>query len=139
MGIMGSGNIVFPISTRNSPAAVIYLLEKTGANYLLVGREDSHQTLAASSLELLKTTKPKTFPMFTFGDVYNDDVEEDDVVIHRPRPAMEDTAVILHSSGSTAFPKPIPWSHYGLVQQAIAFCKVSIYRKYIPFLIELLL
>ncbi len=114
---------MFPISPRNSPAAIVHLLEKTGADYLLVGREDAHQTLASSSLELLKTAKPKTFPMFTFGDIYKDEDGADEVVIHRQRPAMEATAVILHSSGSTAFPKPIPWSHYGLVQQAIAFCK----------------
>ena len=127
MGIMKTGNIIFPISTRNSPAAVVHLLEKTGANYLLVGREESHQTLAAASLELLKSKKPKTFPMFTFKDIYNDDsMDEDEVVFHRERPAMEDTAIILHSSGSTAFPKPIPWSHYGLVHQAIAFCKLSL-------------
>ncbi len=138
MGIMKSGNIVFPISTRNSPAAIVSLLEKTGADYLLVGPEDAHQTLATSSLDLLRTAKPKLFPMFTFGDIYNDDEDkpEDDVLIMRQRPAMESTAVILHSSGSTAFPKPIPWTHYGLVQQTVASCKPSLPIILFPLLID---
>lgn len=123
LGILISRNIAFPISTRNSPAAIAHLIEKTGVDFLLVGREEAYQSLAVSSIELLETRKPETPPMFAFDDVYNDDGEVFDIAFSVPRPAMESTAIILHSSGTSAFPKPILWSHYGLVQQSIVPCK----------------
>ncbi|KLO07028.1 acetyl-CoA synthetase-like protein [Schizopora paradoxa] len=120
-GILESGNVAFPVSVRNSPAAVAHLLEATDTDFLLVGSDQAHQSLANSSLQVQQCSKPAVFPLFEFDEIFSDGDEKIEFTTTTvTRPNMESPAVILHSSGSTSFPKPIRWSHYGLVQQCIA-------------------
>ncbi|KAI0045616.1 acetyl-CoA synthetase-like protein [Auriscalpium vulgare] len=116
LGIMRAGLTVFPISPRNSPEAIAHLLKTTGTAYLLVSGEKMMQDLAQAALEVLRrdegAREPELSAMPRFEDLYTEDVFSGDL---RPYPSvkfdLETNILILHSSGSTAFPKPIPWSH----------------------------
>ncbi|KZT73709.1 acetyl-CoA synthetase-like protein [Daedalea quercina L-15889] len=122
MGIMRAGYVPFPISTRNSPAAIAYLLEKTSVQHLFVGLEQAIQTLTADTIEVLKSqhpsaTVPTTSPMPVFGDLYGKEVENVAVEnVPYEHPGLDKRSFLLHSSGSTAFPKPIPFTHRSLLQ-----------------------
>ncbi|KLO14348.1 acetyl-CoA synthetase-like protein [Schizopora paradoxa] len=116
MGIVRAGHTAFPISTRNSPAAIAHLLKKTGTSHLLVGREPVFQSLATKTLELLQSTKPRLSQMPAFEDIYACSIETSFTPLPLRRPNMEEPAIILQSSGSTSTPKPIVWTHYFLLQ-----------------------
>ncbi|KAH9917020.1 uncharacterized protein B0H18DRAFT_1036256 [Fomitopsis serialis] len=124
MGIMRAGYTPFPLSTRNSPAAVVHLLEKTNVKHVIVGLDEAMQELVADAFEILKsqynsTNIPETSPMPVFSDLYGAgpaDISADDVLYEHP--GLDERAFLLHSSGSTAFPKPIPWTHRSLLQIA---------------------
>ncbi|KLO12645.1 acetyl-CoA synthetase-like protein [Schizopora paradoxa] len=125
VGIVRAGHTAFPISVRNSPQAVAYLLEKTKATHMLLGSEPSIKGLAEESFECLakmQNSVPKTFPMPVFGDLFRGKDWDNLVPLSFKRPKMEDAAIILHSSGSTAFPKPITWTHYRMLQLAVRPC-----------------
>ena len=101
--IIRAGHVVFPISPRNSPAAIAYLLSKMGAMYIFVGSEDALQDLAAAAFRNLSDSKNRVpiqaqFP--TFADAYEAGIADP----FEPLPPLQfewnDPLVILHSSGS---------------------------------------
>lgn len=53
-GVMRANCVVFPISPRNSAAAVAHLLSKTTVALLLVGPEAYHQQLAEAAFQIMK-------------------------------------------------------------------------------------
>ncbi|KAI9464124.1 acetyl-CoA synthetase-like protein [Lactarius psammicola] len=119
VGILRAGFAVFPISPRNSPEAIAHLLKKTAARHLLVGGEPMLQKLAATSLELLRADGQPETPISNiphFEDLYP---HESSHVDFKYYPAvkfdLDAPALILHSSGSTSFPKPIVWAHRHVV------------------------
>ncbi|KAH9911161.1 uncharacterized protein B0H18DRAFT_945218, partial [Fomitopsis serialis] len=130
LGIIRANCVAFPISTRNSPAAVAHLIEKTGVKHILVGREQAMRELVAQSLEVLRTQypafpQPELSPMPVFAELYtSDDSDEALSSVDAPyeRQDSDTLALILHSSGSTAFPKPIPATLQRLLQFARAPC-----------------
>ena len=144
---MRTGLAAFPISTRNSPAAVAHLLQKTRAPYLLVGPEPAYQELVAHALELLKGTKTP-IPRIAQMPVYEDLYAPQKHVPFEPLPAlsfnMDDPVLIMHSSGkfgsfdlrprthrrvgSTSFPKPVPWTNYRFIMLGIAPCELYFRR-----------
>lgn len=106
MSIMRANYAAFPISPRNSPAAVAHLINKVGAKHVLVGREQSMHDLADSTLEILRTQyfscpAPELSPLPLFEELYlppsEVSVTKDDVPYEYKGP----DAVIeyLHSSG----------------------------------------
>ncbi|KAH9911783.1 acetyl-CoA synthetase-like protein [Epithele typhae] len=110
VGLMYLAVTPFPISTRNSPIAVAHLVAKTGVRRLFVSADPAMQRLAREANEFLARDGhaavellPALVPM---GDV-------DEMRV----------CIVMHSSGSTAFPKPIKlldrdfrkWGHYGEV------------------------
>lgn len=125
LGIMRANYVAFPISVRNSPAAVAHLIGKVGAKHLLVSGEQAIRDLVRDALDILKSqdaaSVPETSPMFVFEELYssaNDIVTSKDVpYVFRGPDAI---GVILHSSGSTAFPKPIYWTQHRFVELARA-------------------
>ncbi|KZT73185.1 acetyl-CoA synthetase-like protein [Daedalea quercina L-15889] len=128
LGVIRANYVAFPISTRNSPAAVAHLIEKTGVRHILVGREHAMQELAAQSLEVLKAhygavPEVELSPMPIFDDLYSSGqaVPSEDVPYERWGP--DTPALILHSSGSTTFPKPI----YCTLHRLLQFVRVSCY------------
>ncbi|KAF7798676.1 hypothetical protein EIP86_009900 [Pleurotus ostreatoroseus] len=121
--IIRAGHVVFPISPRNSPAAIAYLLSKMGAMYIFVGSEDALQDLAAAAFRNLSDSKNRVpiqaqFP--TFADAYEAGIDDP----FEPLPPLQfewnDPLVILHSSGSTAFPKPLVYTHERYVLACLA-------------------
>lgn len=144
--IIRAGHTAFPISPRNSAPAVAHLLTKTGTEHVFVGPESSLQDLAAASLKLMKDTGGslpilESIPAFDslFPKVSDDGFEP----LPSFRPDWDDPAVIMHSSGeirrapdrcsilndqtgSTAFPKPIVWSHYRYFLLGIVPCECFI-------------
>jgi acyl-CoA synthetase (AMP-forming)/AMP-acid ligase II len=144
MGIIRAGYTAFPISQRNSAAAVAHLLSATNVTHMLVGEEQSMQSLANAALEIMKTslTKiPATSLMPHFEDIYIEEAEATFRLLPPTRPQLIEPAIIFHSSGecavivdvaffggtdaalgSTAFPKPIPWPHHRLLQLAVLPC-----------------
>lgn len=122
-GIMRAGYSAFPISTRNSPAAVAHLLQKVKVAHVLVGAEHALQVLISNSLYLIEgEAKPTISAMLSYDNIYLKDDENFD-----PLPPIEynaeDTAYLVHSSGSTAFPKPIAWTHYQNLQVSLSPCQ----------------
>ena len=133
MGILRAGYICFPISPRNSPAAIANLLNKTSSDHVVVGREQSFQDLLSMALKILKTDYADEYSgdipvssMPVFEDLYLDNLQDvAEVPPPLPKTNINDTLLIAHSSGtiptlfsacaflnempigSTAFPKPI--------------------------------
>ncbi|CAL1699337.1 unnamed protein product [Somion occarium] len=114
-GIMRAGHAVFPISPRNSPPAIAHLLSKTGAQHLLVGPEPALQSLAKASLKIMSDADsplPALAAVPAFEGLYPQRDDPTFELLPPIRPDWDDPAVILHSSGSTAFPKPLMSTHY---------------------------
>ncbi|RPD70255.1 acetyl-CoA synthetase-like protein [Lentinus tigrinus ALCF2SS1-7] len=120
VGMMYLGLTPFPLSARNSAAAVAHLLRSTDVHELVVTSDAGMQRLAEEAKEEL--TKEgydvELLPMPEFGQLYNEDDVPDDVKMGILR--GDDQAVIIHSSGSTSFPKPIPITHRNLARWAFA-------------------
>ncbi|KAH8116797.1 hypothetical protein DFH11DRAFT_1687657 [Phellopilus nigrolimitatus] len=121
-GIVRAGFTVFAISPRNSPAAVAHLLRKTKTAHVLVGSEQALQSLAKASFKLLDDAgdaKPGASDMPNFKDVFLPIDETDFKPFPHVKPDLDSNAFILHSSGSTAFPKPISHTHYTALQAGL--------------------
>ncbi|KAH9934343.1 uncharacterized protein B0H18DRAFT_870080 [Fomitopsis serialis] len=125
MSIMRANYAVFPISPRNSPMAVAHLIDKVGVCHVLVGREPAMQDLANEALGILITRygaeKLPTFsPMPLFEELFLS--TEAGCSESLPVPPLyvykgPDTVVmVLHSSGSISFPKPIYRTNHCLCQ-----------------------
>ncbi|EPQ59006.1 acetyl-CoA synthetase-like protein [Gloeophyllum trabeum ATCC 11539] len=125
MAIMYAGYIAFPVSPRNSPAAIAHLISKTDIKHILVGREKAMEDLARESLGVLKAhysgvAIPETSLMFLFEELFLPSpkaLKREDVPYDHKDP--DEIAVILHSSGSTAFPKPVHWTQHRLLQMSL--------------------
>ncbi|KAG7091816.1 putative NRPS-like protein biosynthetic cluster [Marasmius oreades] len=124
MCVLRADCIVFPISPRNSAAAVAHLLGKVGVDHVLVGREAAMQDLIVESLAKLKETSPSqpspTYsPTFIFDEIFLPSFEEALVLKPDELPLTtqsNDPVLYLHSSGSTALPKPIPFTNKKMIQ-----------------------
>jgi hypothetical protein len=103
MGIARAGFVAFLISTRNSPAAIAHLLSATNPTHVLVGIEQSLQTLLTASLDLMddpKVVKPTTSFLPEFEDLYFDQDESTFVPLPFDRPGLDEPFVTIHSSGN---------------------------------------
>ncbi|KAF8160214.1 acetyl-CoA synthetase-like protein [Mycena galopus ATCC 62051] len=110
-GAMCAGCQVFPISPRNSKAATVHFLQSVGCSHLFVGPDISMQesvkgTISdgGGTLELIQAP--------SFEDLFK--VSATPAMPPMPKPEAEDVALIMHSSGSVAFPKIIKISHLSL-------------------------
>jgi acyl-CoA synthetase (AMP-forming)/AMP-acid ligase II len=148
-GIIRAGHIAFPISPRNSPQAVAHLLSKTGVAHVFVGTESALKDLAAASLKIAENNGSKTLPTLSavpaFEELFTENVAMPIELLPAYKPDWDDMALYMHSSGawycsfnvycavllirspgSTAFPKPIGWSHYRFLLLAITPCISSL-------------
>ncbi|KDR70727.1 hypothetical protein GALMADRAFT_75816 [Galerina marginata CBS 339.88] len=140
VGIMKAGFIPFPISPRNTAAAVLHLLKKSDCHYLLATGNTLKAFLEGLTTEI--DTHEPGYQLIVaetphFHEVYPKlgvECDEDPFTPHpslRARPQMTDTAIYLHSSGSTGLPKAIPQSHALLIQWASFPCNIT-FRDHIP-------
>ncbi|KAK0190676.1 hypothetical protein F5146DRAFT_1137503 [Armillaria mellea] len=126
MGLQRANYIVFPISPRNSVPVVACLLHEVGAEHVLVGRDASMQKLSHEALDILKSKYPSTdlpqlSPIPVFEDLFLLDwqacTNSNDLPLLSVDPST--TGLYYHSSGSTAFPKPIAWNGHRLIEHAL--------------------
>lgn len=100
-GIERANCTVFPISPRNSPAAIAHLLKMTSTTHVLVGSEPALAELAAASLTLMEegVFRPQTSLMPSFQDIYkaSDGPFE---LLPLVKPSIESIGIIMHSSGT---------------------------------------
>ncbi|KDQ13755.1 hypothetical protein BOTBODRAFT_160018 [Botryobasidium botryosum FD-172 SS1] len=125
-GAIRAGYQAFQISPRNSTDAIVHLLAQTGATHLVLGDEPALRDAANASIQALQSNQaeiiPSVFEMPTFSDLYVEDSGDFVPLPAMDTPDLDKTAFILHTSGSTAFPKPIPLTHRNLLQTARNFC-----------------
>ncbi|TFK48709.1 putative aminoadipate reductase [Heliocybe sulcata] len=117
IGLMRAGLIPYPMSNRNSPAAVSHMLQKTSCHRLITTSASLDSLisglkadLSAVGHELTIDELPSIYDAFPhLGHETADDP-------FTPYPPMtnctsDDIICYIHSSGSTGFPKSIPHSN----------------------------
>ncbi|KZV68636.1 acetyl-CoA synthetase-like protein [Peniophora sp. CONT] len=114
LGIQRTGAVPFPISTRNSTIAVAHLLRSTGVRQVFVSEDAA---MRGTSLEVVRLLTEDNylvelldFPRFELLYSSGQSTSESDDNCIMPH-SMDTPGLILHSSGTSAFPKPISISH----------------------------
>ncbi|KAJ7842962.1 hypothetical protein B0H14DRAFT_2779739 [Mycena olivaceomarginata] len=125
MSCMRANYVVFPISPRNSPAAVAHLVDKAKVKYVLIGHEPAMLELMTAALNILSTQYPLTTPpdvsytpLFEELFLHNAPTISPNSIPYEYK-GPDAIACIMHSSGSTAFPKPIYWSNHRTIEVAL--------------------
>ncbi|KAJ7367487.1 hypothetical protein DFH08DRAFT_677095 [Mycena albidolilacea] len=114
--------VVFPISPRLSAPAIANLIHNAGVKYLLVTPATSD--LADAAIQTLKdqyadTVAPDLFPLPSFEDLFTPEKTVLPEDIPYEASGIDDVACLLHSSGSTSFPKLLSWSNRQCMQVAL--------------------
>ncbi|KAJ6471951.1 hypothetical protein C8R45DRAFT_836164 [Mycena sanguinolenta] len=126
MSCLRANYIVFPISPRNSPAAVAHLVNGACVEHLLIGHEPAMLELATAALSILKNDSshgpcPDISYIPLFEDLFLPAAER--TILPEDLPyecnGPDAPACVIHSSGSTSFPKPIYWSNRRIIQAAL--------------------
>jgi len=103
---MRAGYTLFPISPRNSPAAVAHLINKVNAKCVFVGRDAGPTDLAEQAMKAWDKqnpdiAKPILAPMPLFEELFLDSGNDpDDIPYEKPR--QDDILFYVHSSGKPA-------------------------------------
>ncbi|KAI9059896.1 acetyl-CoA synthetase-like protein [Trametes sanguinea] len=108
VAIMSLGYTVFPISSRNSAEVVAHLVEKTRIRLLYVSADPEMRALARDAVKILNE---RNWQVWVMNMVTPEDYEKEHAsrkVDRKVDIGDDDVTMILHSSGTTAFPKPIP-------------------------------
>ncbi|KAJ7443002.1 putative aminoadipate reductase [Mycena latifolia] len=126
-GCIKAGIVPFPISHRNSAAAVLHLLRTTGSHRLLTTKGSLGHLVGAVGTELSAQSPPYELSIEEIpflGQLYprlgHETIEDPFVPYPSPatRTPLDDVALYLHSSGSTGFPKSIPETHRSIIHFA---------------------
>jgi acyl-CoA synthetase (AMP-forming)/AMP-acid ligase II len=137
-GALRAGCTVFPLSTRNSDVATAHLIAESGIEYLLVSQDAQMQEIARKAKLLLNSQSVHIdlIPIPTYDEIST--TQHTDLDPLPPLQPIDDERVIMiaHSSGendtsqcsplnpdgqtsgSTSFPKVIPFTH-GYLQSAV--------------------
>ncbi|KAF8889040.1 acetyl-CoA synthetase-like protein [Infundibulicybe gibba] len=117
VGVLRAEIPIFPISPRNSPAAIAGLISVTRPTVLLISVEESIQELVRASL-LETEEKPLVHQMPRYEELY---LENPTFTPLPPRRRDLDAIMLLmHTSGSSSLPKPIFWNDRGYLEVAMA-------------------
>ncbi|KAH0833861.1 putative aminoadipate reductase [Lanmaoa asiatica] len=122
MGVIYSGLIPFPMSPRNSSAAVVNMMQKTGCRRLIATCHSLGPLLDGISAALpeLQIEDPPALA-YAYPEL-GKELESTPFVPYpdaEERPHKDDIMYYLHSSGSTGFPKPIPMTNLSAVHWCI--------------------
>ncbi|KAF8054252.1 putative aminoadipate reductase [Lyophyllum atratum] len=140
VGLITAGLVPFPISPRNTPAAVAHLLQKTSCHRLITTQTTLRTLLSGVQAEL--ASSDPAFPLQieeipSLAEIYpklGRETAQDPFERYPPpatRPPLSDTAMILHSSGSTGFPKAISQTHLIISHWAAFPCLIE-FRDHKP-------
>ncbi len=124
---MRLGFTPFPISTRNSVVAIVHLIKSTGTRHLVVSQDAPLQSTADMVCRQFWEADNKlitTIPMPHFGDLFSGKPGSYER-LPPVRPDWSQTALIIHSSGSTRFPSPVYTTHKNVLRSAERPCKSS--------------
>ncbi|KAJ6595668.1 acetyl-CoA synthetase-like protein [Mycena vulgaris] len=115
IGIMSLGLTAFPMAPRNTAEAAAILLKETGALQMFTNTEGPIADLAKETAALLSKdgVELELLPMVGSPDLTGKEDTADAKRIRQTR--NDDVVLILHSSGTTAFPKPIKITKKGLI------------------------
>ncbi|GBE77228.1 putative three-domain protein [Sparassis crispa] len=107
------------LSVNNSVPAVAHLCKLTKATHLIYGSKfpaeaKEAQRILAEEGYPLEIIAERRFPLWGPGGVDEANIKPYPAVL-TPQEEYKRTAVILHSSGSTGFPKPVFITHKGLI------------------------
>ncbi|TFY78273.1 hypothetical protein EWM64_g5737 [Hericium alpestre] len=127
VGIMQLGLTAFPISTRNSAVGVAHLIRTTGVQQVFVSPDSAMQRLSQEAIDVLAKdgVSVELLPFPQFSDLYDGSSSDEPEVVPLDNLSKDATALILHSSGSTAFPKSIKVSHLNFLQWGKALPNVD--------------
>ena len=106
LAVYRTSHTLFPISTRNSAAAVAHLLQAAAVDHVLLGREPAMRELYAAAVDLLKSAggaPPSHSTMPIFEDLYAGTESADALLPPMAAYDFKETCLILHSSGA---PRP---------------------------------
>ncbi|KAG1853273.1 putative aminoadipate reductase [Suillus tomentosus] len=120
MGMIFAGLVPFPMSPRNSAAAVTSMMQKTGCRRLITTRHSLASLIdgvEAGLASAIQTSQLQIDEIPALKHLYPSLVSgtpNEDIVPYPslgPPSSDNDVLFYLHSSGSTGFPKPIPMSN----------------------------
>ncbi|KZV69420.1 acetyl-CoA synthetase-like protein [Peniophora sp. CONT] len=120
-GIQHTGAVPFLISTRNSPTAVSHLLRSTATEWLFVSEDSALRALAAEAIRLLAEDGHcvALLDIPRFETLFDESTRMPTDFCIAP-PSVDSPALILHSSGTSAFPKPIMLTHRNYISWGMA-------------------
>ncbi len=123
-GLVKLGVVIFPLSTRNSKAALEHLIKTTGVSYLIVGPGQIQielDGLKIISLENVDFDGDDNFPC-SFKELEKNFLEDVQMIFHRYIKSF--FYIIYHitfnsSSGSTSFPKSILYTNRSILNTPV--------------------
>ncbi|CAL1709820.1 unnamed protein product [Somion occarium] len=122
MGIVRANLVAFAISPRNGPDAVAHLLQKVQATALFISCEPALHQVAKKAIDLISRSEdhstyvvPPVHPMPIFENLYPPQPDSAFQRFPLVDYDLNSPAFIFHSSGTTAFPKPITWRHHDTI------------------------
>ncbi|KAH0586648.1 hypothetical protein H2248_007864 [Termitomyces sp. 'cryptogamus'] len=115
--LMRCGQIPFPISPRCSSAALHHLLRATNASYVYVSQDEATQNLLSVTISEFCIDDLSMFLMPKFEDFFQSPPSIRGETDRLQKSDLDAPALILHSSGTTTFPRPVYISHRIVIQR----------------------
>ncbi|KAG2133352.1 putative aminoadipate reductase [Suillus clintonianus] len=135
MGIIFAGLVPFPVSHRNSAAAVLSIMQKTKCRRLVTTHHSLSSLIDGIKAGIVSSgteiSRLQLDEMPALKDLYpalDTGSPDEDFVSYpprAPRSSQDDVLFYLHSSGSTGLPKPIPTTNQSVIDWCTAPCIVD--------------
>ncbi|OAX38467.1 putative aminoadipate reductase [Rhizopogon vinicolor AM-OR11-026] len=126
MGVIFAGLIPFPMSPRNSAAAVVDMMEKTRCRRLITTYHSLGSLIDVIKAHFVSKLQLQIDEIPALKDLHPALIRgsQDQALVSYPpptsRPSCSDTLFYLHSSGSTGIPKPIIFTHQSAIYRCTA-------------------
>lgn len=103
-GVLRGGYECFLVSFRMSAPTVAQMLQAQGTTHVITSRDPAMQSLMEGVKEILGADKLEVLQMPLFEEIYtNEDVERPAKFV----PDLDDTGIVLHSSGKLSQPTSV--------------------------------